>query len=389
MTPQGSPPARVTRVLALAAEPASVITEIRLTSPLAPLVASGRISLRTLAWHGCGPADLDACELLIGQRPLTARHVELLRAAHERGAAVVVDIDDLLTQPAPHLELHATLLRQAPWVERALDEADRVSVSTQRLGDALARPGRRFHVVPNHASPRARRLGSAALVPASPEAPGCVLLAASDAVAAGPAFEALRRLQSERGPRLRIVAVGPVAASAAGLLVEAHPVMPREQFLAFAAALPRAVAVIPLDDSAFSASKSAVKWFDYAAVGLATLMSDHPPYSDVVEHGRTGWLLPDDAEAWALALARALDDDTLRGRVATDAERVVHERHGLAQSTAAWQALVDELDAARAAGQVRQRAPAWHQRLLAPWQTWVVALRRANRARLARRQRPR
>jgi len=302
---------------------------------------------------------------------------------------VVVEIDDLLTQPAPHLELHATLLRQAPWVERALDEADRVSVSTARLGEALARPGRRFQLVPNHAWPAARR--PAAAEPLPPDAPGCVLLAASDAVAAGPAFAALRQLQAERGPRLRIVAVGPVAAvaKAAGLHVQAQPVMPRAQFLALAAALSRAVAVIPLDDSAFSASKSAVKWFDYAAVGLATLMSDRPPYCDVVEHGRTGWLLPDDAAAWASALATALDEDALRERVATAAERVVTRQHGLAQSTAAWLALVEELDAARAAGQVRQRQPAWHQRLLAPWHTLAVALRRANRARLARRQQPR
>jgi hypothetical protein len=378
-----------TQVRVLAADPASVITEIRLHTPLAPLVASGRIRLRSLPWHRCRPADLDGAGIVIGQRPLTARHLRLLQAAHARGAAVVVEIDDLLTQPAPHLALHATLVRQAPWVERALDEADCVSVSTARLGEALAKPGRCFHLVPNHAGPAAPRPGTAAA--ASPDAPGCVLLAASDAVAAGPAFEALRQLQAERGPRLRIVAVGPVAAAAeaAGLAVQAQPVLPRAQFLALAASLPRAVAVIPLDDSAFSACKSAVKWFDYAAVGLPTLMSDRPPYSDVVEHGQTGWLLPDDAAAWATALAAALDDDTLRGRIAAAAERVVRERHGPAQSTAAWLALVERLEATRAAGTGRQRQPSWHQRLLAPWHTLAVALRNANRARLARRQRSR
>ena len=388
MTPSVPPRSRATRVLALAADPASTITEIRIASPLAPLVAAGRISLLTLAWHEAGPDELDGIELLIGQRPISARHLRLLQAAHERGAAVVVDVDDLLTQPAPHLLSHATLARQAPWVERALDEADCVSASTPRLAEALAAPGRVLRVVPNYASPLARRLAAAA-VSDDDSAPACVLLAASDAVAAGPAFEALRRLQAARGSRLRLVAVGPVAASAAaaGLDVDVRPLMSHERFLSFAAALPRAVAVIPLDDSAFSAGKSAVKWFDFAAAGLPTLMSDRPPYRDVVEHGRSGWLLPDDADAWAEALTRALDDPALRRRVADAAEQSVLARHSMARCTEAWRALLDELDAVRAAGEVRRRSPGWNQRLLAPWHRLAVTLRRANRARLARRQR--
>jgi hypothetical protein len=378
------------RVLALAADPASTITEIRLSAPLAPLVSEGRVALRLLPWHAAGLPELEDCAVVIGQRPLTARHLRLLQAAHERGLAVIVEIDDLLTQPAPHLLSRGVLQRQAPWVTRALDEADWISVSTERLGLALAAPGRRSHLVPNHAWPQAGLAGPAG--PGAATAPGdgpaSVLLAASDAVATGAAFEALRRLQAERGGALRIVAIGPVAESAraAGLVVEARPVMPRDRFLALAATLPRAVAVIPIDDSAFSACKSAVKWFDFAAAGLPTLMSDRPPYRDVVEHGQTGWLVADDAEAWACALALALDDAALRERVAANARERVRARHAIAHSTAAWRALLEEAAAAQAAGAVRRRRAAWHRPLTAPLDAWLAALRRANRERLARRQ---
>ena len=44
MTPAASSPMPTTRVLVLAADPASTITEIRLTSPLAPLAAAGRVA---------------------------------------------------------------------------------------------------------------------------------------------------------------------------------------------------------------------------------------------------------------------------------------------------------------------------------------------------------
>jgi O-antigen biosynthesis protein len=385
MTASGRAAQQPMRVLALAAEPASTITEIRITTPLAALVAAGHITLRTLPWHACEPTELNACELLIGQRPTTSRHLRLLRTAHERGAAVVVDIDDLLTRPAPHLLAHDVLARQAPWIEQALDEADRVSVSTARLAQALASPGRHFRLVPNYAWPGAR-----AGVARKAGATAHVLLAASEAVADCAAFDALRRLQCERGARLRTVAVGPVAGSAiaAGLSVEALPLMPRARFLDFAASLDRAVAVIPLDASAFSAGKSAIKWFDLAAAGLPALMSDRPPYSDVVEHGRTGWLLADDPTAWADALKQALDDHDLRAQVAAHAAQAVRERHTLAHTTAAWRALIDELAAARATGQVRRRTTAWYQCALAPWHNLALALRRANRQRLARRKPP-
>ena len=387
-SPAQAPPPAAIRVLALAADPASTITDIRLSAPLAPLVADGRVALRLLPWHAADPSELVRCDVLIGQRPLTARHLRLLRAAHEHGVAVIVEIDDLLTQPAPHLLSHDVLRRQAPWVSKALEEADWVSVSTERLGQALAAPGRHCRVVPNHASPLAAPAGGDEPAARAP-GPASVLLAASDAVATGAAFEALRSLQARRGSALRIVAVGPVAdsATAAGLVVDGRPVMPRDRFLALAATLPDAVAVIPIDDSPFSACKSAVKWFDFAAAGLPTLMSDRPPYRDVVEHGQTGWLVADDAAAWTDALVQALDDRALRGRVATQARQRVSDCHAIGHSTAAWHALLQEAADARARGRIRRRPQAWHRRLTAPIDAWLAGLRRANRERLARRQR--
>jgi len=387
-SPAQAPPPAAIRVLALAADPASTITDIRLSAPLAPLVADGRVALRLLPWHAADPSELVRCDVLIGQRPLTARHLRLLRAAHEHGVAVIVEIDDLLTQPAPHLLSHDVLRRQAPWVSKALEEADWVSVSTERLGQALAAPGRHCRVVPNHASPLAAPAGGDEPAARAP-GPASVLLAASDAVATGAAFEALRSLQARRGSALRIVAVGPVAesATAAGLVVDGRPVMPRDRFLALAATLPDAVAVIPIDNSPFSACKSAVKWFDFAAAGLPTLMSDRPPYRDVVEHGQTGWLVADDAAAWTDALVQALDDRALRGRVATQARQRVSDCHAIGHSTAAWHALLQEAADARARGRIRRRPQAWHRRVTAPIDAWLAGLRRANRERLARRQR--
>jgi hypothetical protein len=116
-------------------------------------------------------------------------------------------------------------------------------------------------------------------------------------------------------------------------------------------------------------------------------MSDRPPYRDVVEHGQTGWLVADDAAAWTDALVRALGDRALRDRVATQARQRVRDCHAIGHSTAAWQALLQEAADARARGHIRQRPQAWHRRFTAPVDAWLAGLRRANRERLARRQR--
>jgi hypothetical protein len=49
--------------------------------------------------------------------------------------------------------------------------------------------------------------------------------------------------------------------------------------------------------------------------------------------------------------------------------------------------LLQEAADARARGRIRQRPQAWHRRFTAPVDAWLVGLRRANRERLARRQR--
>jgi hypothetical protein len=106
----------------------------------------------------------------------------------------------------------------------------------------------------------------------------------------------------------------------------------------------------------------------------------------VVSHGDTGWLLGDDATAWHRALSQALDDAALRERIATRAAEVVRERHSVDQASAAWLSLLDELRAARRHAPARTGRLPWHARWRARWHDMAVAMRRANRERLARRR---
>lgn len=373
------------RVLAASTDAQSLITQIRVTTPLQALLARTGGSLRVDSYPYIRLADLAGADVLVAQRGTGARHLRLMQVMRARGGAVVCEIDDLLTETAPHLVHHAAMERARPWVQRCLAAAQVVTTSTPRLAAALAPYARHIHVVPNHGHP----LPDAALPQPQPGAPATVLLAASDSLAATALYPALRELVATRGAALHIVGVGRagVDAAAAGLPVQAHAMLPRDRFVALARALPNAVAVIPLDNSPFSACKSAIKWFDYAEAGIPTLASDLPPYADVITDGRTGLLVADTQAAWHTALCRALDDAPWRVAVAQAARAQVRAHHHAGLTQAAWQRALEQALALRGAGGAQQPWWAgWRDQLMGPVDSAVVGLRRINRQRLEQRR---
>jgi hypothetical protein len=364
------------KLLALAADPDATITRIRLRDPLTVLCRDEGWQLAVRPLRLARHEELDAADVLIVQRGITRSALGLIRHMRQGGGHAVYEIDDLLTEPPPQL-VHAAALRAGRrWITAALAEADVVSVSTARLAAALQPLARRVELVPAYALPDAPRAA-----PRRPEAPTTLLIAASDRVDAGFLEPALAELAALRPGRVRLVCVGAagIATSVPGLPCTQRPLLPRSEFVALAASLQNALALIPLDDSPFSACKSAVKYFDYAAAGVPALCSRLPPYADVIEPGRTGWLVENRVEAWLQALLHALDDPAAAERLAAAAAEMVVQRHSLARTVAAWRTLLRSLGPRRAQPR-RHSAAAWLD-------TALVALRRVNRERLARRLR--
>lgn len=375
------------RVLAAAADADSLITQIRVATPLQAVLARAGGTLRLESYPFIRLADLAGADLLVAQRGMAPRHLQLMQALRARGGAVIYEIDDLLIEPAPHLLHHQALTRARPWVLQCLAAAHVVTASTARLAQALAPYTSQIEIVPNCAHPV--RNAPWALPKQEAGAPATVLLASSDNFAATALYPALRALVAERGAALQIVGVGHAgtAAAAAGLPVQQHPLMSRAEFSALAQRLPNAVAAIPLDNSPFSACKSAIKWFDFAEAGLPTVASNVPPYADVIDDGRTAWLVADEEAAWYQALTRALDDTAQRAAVARSARERVRTHHNAALTEAAWAAALERVMA------LRDTAPsppglwaAWRSDITHQLDTAAVSLRRFNRRRLDRRR---
>ena len=319
-----------------------MIADIRLRTPLQRLCARNDWGLQLRNLHDCTPGDLADADVLIVQRGLSRRAWRWMRRMRLRGGAVLYDIDYLLTALPTHVSNHAAVQARQADLRLCLAEADVVTVSTERLGHALQVP--RWHLVPNGAldlktdmtvePPPASSAGATA--------PVSLVFASLDNLAAGVVFPALHVLQAQLPGAFQLVVVGPAAAAfkAAGLQVQAVDLLPRVDFVRFVCGLAQPLAVIPLEDSLFASCKSAIKWMDYGAAGIASLCSAVSPYADVVQHQVTGALVPNNEIAWQTAMAEAVSDAAWRREVGAAAQRAVRAGHSLDQTVDAWQAAV-------------------------------------------------
>ena len=379
-------------VLALAGDIDALIAEIRLRTPLQALTAREGWQLVCKSLHACTAADLAVADVVVVQRGTSRRAWQVQHAARRAGAAVVCEIDDLLTELPAHISNQADTQSRQHWLLRCLQEADQLSVSTARLDTAL-RAGRTLPpatIVPNAALP----LGQLPLPTVQPGQPVTLLFASMDRLASNPVWPALRRLQAEAAA-IDVVVLGPPAAdfAAAGVQCRALPLKPRRDFITFARSLPNVVAVIPLEASRFASCKSAIKWFEYGEAGIATLCSAVPPYSDVIDGMTPGTALHDTLvanteAAWLVALRRAATDAAWRQRSADAARVAVRQRHGQVTMLNAWRQALAAAVAARPAATL-QPLP-WVDAAVLRLQALADAasrpLRQWNRQRLAQRQ---
>jgi glycosyltransferase involved in cell wall biosynthesis len=74
------------------------------------------------------------------------------------------------------------------------------------------------------------------------------------------------------------------------------------------------IGIAPVSSSQFNASKSNLKWLEYAACKVPCVASDISAYNSSIKHGSTGFLASNPDE-WYYFLSRLLDDEVLRREV--------------------------------------------------------------------------
>lgn len=107
--------------------------------------------------------------------------------------------------------------------------------------------------------------------------------------------------------------------------------MPQHEWIAFRNQAPWTIALAPLPRSSFYECKYQNKFLEYSAGGIPTIFSNVPPYSDVIEHRRTGLLVENTHDAWADGIDEMIRNKTLRDTVAEQAWLTVNAEHSMEQ----------------------------------------------------------
>ena len=282
-------------------------------------------------------------DVLVCQRhviPDIAAADRVIEHCRSSGMRLVYDLDDdLVDVPDTHPEAER-LRRLAPVVIRMLIAADAVWVSTRGLQRRLAglRPDAR--VMPNRLDERlwGKALGEAwgASDTAGPVRILFLGMATHDAGLELVEPVALR-LYREFGDDVSFEVVGETARAELDPVL--HPVQPPPSA---AASYPGCVewltrerrwhiGVAPLMASDFAGPASAIKVLDYAALGLAVVASDVEAHRDGGLGEADGVrLVPNDEDAWCVALAELVRDARERRHRGAKARAAFLEAHTLA-----------------------------------------------------------
>lgn len=273
----------------------------------------------------------------------------LIRHAGATGAALVYDMDDdLLNIPATHADA-AELRPKANVVRRLVTDATHVWVSTDSLAAWVGALRSGVTVVPNGLDerlwlgrpPRPRReFGPVRILYMG------TATHASDFAIIAPALERLKRdftFQVDIDI-IGVTASGELPAGVNRVGVSANGSQSYPGFVNWLTAMPAwDIGLVPLADTPFNRSKSVIKTFDYAAMGLAVLASDMPVYRGSLADRTGGMLVPNDAESWYAALSLLVRDRLTRQRLADGAMNAFTATGTLASQAATRHAALRDL----------------------------------------------
>jgi glycosyltransferase involved in cell wall biosynthesis len=97
------------------------------------------------------------------------------------------------------------------------------------------------------------------------------------------------------------------------------------------------IVLCPVDpEDGFNRSKSGLKAIEGMAAQAAVIATDMNIYRDVIDHGRTGLLVPHTADAWHAAIVRLIEDPDTRSALAARGRTHVARHHNIFANADLW-----------------------------------------------------
>jgi len=95
------------------------------------------------------------------------------------------------------------------------------------------------------------------------------------------------------------------------------------------------IALAPLAPVPFNQMKSAIKYLEYSALGVAGIYSDIPAYKEIVSHGKDGFIVTT-ADEWESYLHKLITDPDLRVEMGRQAQKKVFSQWVISKHAHKW-----------------------------------------------------
>jgi glycosyltransferase involved in cell wall biosynthesis/SAM-dependent methyltransferase len=323
-------------------------SEIRLLRPLAHSTVRNEISLTHGSKFPSQTPDVLIIERLWDGSCDWRRHLPYLQEIRRQGCKIIFEIDDdLLSLNSEAGARKFPSDTQQMWLRQVARFADGVIVSTHQLASRLASLNPNIEVVPNALDESLFDRSQKFLSSQRQEGPVVIgymgtFTHLDDLISIiQPLRSTLARFKDS--VRLEIVGVGDSAilkSIFSDLQVRLIQVPSQSvSYCKFSEWMQKYLrwdfGIAPLFDSAFSQSKSDIKFLDYAVQGIPGVFSNVPAYNQTIKHMENG-LLADTSASWADALSRLVLEDQLRVSLAKQAHDYVWRERILKTEAAKW-----------------------------------------------------
>lgn len=303
-------------------------------------IAAGRFHPDDLVLGGL--STVPDADVVVIQRPLTDRLVDVVRFLKAEGIAVVVEVDDDFRTIHPRniawrtVHPSASPRRNYRHLAAACELADLVVVTTPALADRYGRHGR-VRIIPNYVP--SHYLGL--LPPERPADDAGIRVGWSGAFDTHPTDLQVTRggvAEVLRDRSLPFYVVGDHddrvahALGHTGRLAHTGGWLPLSKYPVAMSMLD--VGIVPLDDIPFNHAKSWLKGLEFAALGVPFVASPTGPYRELHDRHGIGILAGGRSRDWRRELERLVADDDWRAEVA--------DRNRLAASELTIEGHVDE-----------------------------------------------
>lgn len=309
-----------------------------------PLTKAGIQILEGIKDNRVDKEVIRQADLVLFQRDFSS-HFELYRTAvnfaRELKKPVVMDLDDdLLALPPDHPDRISTYYASGlPAILHALLNVDAVTVTSEPLKETVEKLNPNVFVLPNYFDENLWNFRTnLAKLPAEPLT---IFYMGTTTHQPDLSFisEPLFRIAKSFGSAINFHFYGIEPPSGleewTQITHQQVKTFDYENFAAIMSQIQADLAIAPLCDNLFNRSKSAIKFFEYTAMGIPGVYADLPPYSRVIRDGYNG-LLAQTPDQWYEKIRFLIEHPESRQLITQNAQESVKTEWLMKEHASDW-----------------------------------------------------